>query len=207
MDDRAVLARYPVKTPTWVWAALLATLAASGGLLVYGLPALGGGGVGLLVLAAVAGLPGLALWASRPYRVGAPSIDVYPECVDIPAPWRGRVRFELGTLRVARTRVMQEVTVMHLPTGVVLDRGEIVTFRGTRRRQLSDRVFRQPAELGHLVADLHAVACGQAPLGPDGWRALEAAASACQDGGTPPAPRATDQELEARLDAELRGEP
>jgi hypothetical protein len=206
MADDAPLVRYPVKTPAWVWVVVLLTLPAGAALAVPLLDAPGRLTLAMLLVvgAAIASLPCLALWASRAYRVGAPSIDLYRDRVEVPGVWRGRVRFGLAALRLARVRVLQEVSVESIPTGLVLDRGEVVTFIGDGRRRLSDRVFPAPADLQHLIIDLHLTHGGRAPLGPGGWRSFVADISALAEAEQARTTSPDDRELEARLEAELR---
>ena len=195
------LARYPVRTPAWVWGAFAltalatATLAWRAGLLLApGLPL-------SLALLALLSLPMvLVVWSSRPYRVGGASVEVYADRVEIPRPFRGHLAFPLDALRVSRLRVIQSLTVMHLPTGVQLDRGELVTFLapGMPSRRLSDRVFIEPGSLSQLLADLTAASKGEPARGPEGWTKLFRELDAVVRAQTPIDPR------DAELDAELR---
>jgi hypothetical protein len=206
------LARYEVRTPGWVWGGLaLAAVATAGlGWQVVSLPTgLGWRAFALLgsldavtlgLYALIALLPLLALWASAPYRVGGKSIDVYADRVEMPRAWRGRVAYPLRALSIARVRVVQQVTVMHIPTGVQLDRGEVVTFSadGLPSRKLSDRVFVEESGMQFLLADLAAVSNGQPPRGAAGWSKLFDEVEALVDAQKPADSR------DAELDEELR---
>jgi len=199
------LARYAVRTPAWVWGGLAFAAVAIALLAWRALPLLGGHGVVTLGLfALIALLPALTVWSSAPYRVGGASIEVYADRVEVPRAWRGVQVFPLKSLRIARVRILQSVTVMDVPTGVKLDRGEVATFTadGLGSRRLSDRVFVEPGSLQFLLADLAAVSNGQPALGPVGWVALFDELEAVVREKRPADAR--DAQLEAQLDEELR---
>jgi hypothetical protein len=145
-------------------------------------------------------VPVAALVASRAYWIRRGTITLDDGQVVVPGRFLGEDRFTVTSLRVERLKVVQDVYVGPVPTGMRLDRGERVTLReGARQRTVSERVL-SPGALACLLADLDALARGEPARGPAGWSALFDTV----DTLVASVPRPPRDPAEDRLDAELQ---
>ena len=166
-----------MRTPAWVWVVTLLILGASVALLspIIKQPHLftAREPIVWVVFAMCAGLPVLMLTVMRPYLVSAPAIALYADRLVVPNAWRGSSTFPFATLKLEQVRILQNVSVMAIPTGAQLDRGIRLTLRADGvHRTISDRIFAEPEALRWLLADVATVARGEPARGYDAWKTV-----------------------------------
>ena len=195
-ESEPPLARYALRTSwqAYVPIALGAPMLLVYAWLAYTFGALAFGFVGLMLAGTGVMLLVIGIFGARALRVagGRGELRIFRDRIDVPRPY-GREPLVL-TRDAFQVSITQQV-VRFMFMGVIpageMNRGFLITLHYTGgSRVLSDRLFQTPEHAQRAVNDLARVRAGLDPLGPDAR--------------PPPPTEATRDELDARIDDELR---